>query len=599
MRKTIHLLPETLANQIAAGEVVERPAAVVKELVENAIDAGARNVRVSIEEAGLKSIRVQDDGSGVPKDELPLALSRHATSKISSVEDLFEISSLGFRGEALPSIASISRFSFTSRTADADSAWQIHTHGLDRLQVAPAAHPVGSTLLVEDLFYNTPARRKFLKADRTEQQHVQDVVTSLALANHNITFTLEIDGRTALQFDATPGDMLEDMLPRLKSFLGRDFVENAISVNAERDGIIVRGYTSLPTYNLGSNRRQYLFVNNRPVRDRQLLGAVKQAYHDLLARDRHPAAVLFIDMPPHLVDVNVHPTKAEVRFRHSGDVFVLLRGSVRHAIEGNSRTVSNTGTAQALAGFSKSIPSSSNSWTQGMPRPQSYSVAEQATMASLDFQAPPQARADVEAATAAVAEQAEYPLGAAVAQIHGTYILAQTSAGMVMVDQHAAHERLVYERFKAQILNQKVESQQLLIPDIIELPRHEVDTLLTRAAELATFGLDVEAFGPAAIAVRATPALMGRMNIPNLIRDLVNDIDEMKKETSLQDHLESVLSTMACHGSIRAGKVLSIAEMNALLRQMEQTPNSAQCNHGRPTYVQLGLADIEKLFGRR
>lgn len=599
MRKQIHLLPETLANQIAAGEVVERPSAVVKELLENAIDAGARMVRVSIEEAGLKSIRVQDDGFGIPKDELPLALSRHATSKINSVEDLFAISSLGFRGEALPSIASISRFSFTSRTAEADSAWQIHTHGLDRLQVSPAAHPVGSTVLVEDLFYNTPARRKFLKAARTEQQHVQDVVTALALANPNTTFTLDIDGRTALQFDATPGDMLEDMLPRLKSFLGRDFVDNAIAVNAERDGIVVRGYTSLPTYNLGSNRRQYLFVNNRPVRDRQLLGAVKQAYHDLLARDRHPAAVLFIEMPPHLVDVNVHPTKAEVRFRHSGDVFVLLRGSVRHAIEGSSREVSSTGTVQALAGFSKSMPSSSHSWTQGMPRPQSFAVAEQATHASLDFQAPPQARTDMAAATAAVIEQAEYPLGAAVAQIHGTYILAQTKEGMVMVDQHAAHERLVYERFKAQILNQKVESQQLLIPDIVELPRHEVDTVLSRAAELASFGLDVEAFGPAAIAVRATPALMGRMNIPNLIRDLVEDIDDMKKETSLQDHLEGVLSTMACHGSIRAGKVLSVAEMNALLRQMEQTPNSAQCNHGRPTYVKLALPDIEKLFGRR
>ena len=615
MRKPIQILPEQLANQIAAGEVVERPSAVVKELVENAIDAGATRIDVTIEDAGLKRIQVTDDGYGIPKDEMAMALARHATSKISQVEDLFNIHSFGFRGEALPSIASVSRFDLTSRTADAESAWSLQMVGLQQVQHKPAAHPQGTSVTVDDLFFNTPARRKFLKTARTEQQAVSETITALALANAQVSFTLKADGRELLSFEAAPSDLLEDSLPRLRNFLGREFAENAVIVEGEREQVQVRGYASLPTYNLGSNRRQYIYVNNRPIKDRTLLAALKQAYHDLLARERHPAAVLFVSVPPQLVDVNVHPTKAEVRFKNGSDVFVLIRGAVRHALEQNSQRVSTTGSHKALAGFAKQQPTFSQSSSQPFGQPTAYGVREPFSQSAgvqppqyghdggqnhaFDMQAPPQARTDFDAANQATEDYSDYPLGAAVAQVHGTYILSQTDGGLIMVDQHAAHERLVYEKFKKQILQNRVEAQHLLIPDIVELSGGDAELILEHQDHLASLGFDVEAFGPQAVAVRSAPVLMGKMNISNLLRDLADDFRDMKKETTLQDKLEEFLSTMACHGSIRAGKVLSVAEMNELLRQMENTPNSAQCNHGRPTYVHLSLPDIEKLFGRR
>ena len=604
-RKHIQILPDALANQIAAGEVVERPASVVKELIENALDAGATDITITTEDAGLGRLSLSDNGFGIPKEELPLALSRHATSKISKTEDLFHITSLGFRGEALPSIASVSRFRLTSRAANQTEAWALACVGGKLEEPKPAARPQGTTVEVIDLFFNTPARRKFLKSLRTEQEHINDVVVRLALANPACSFTLNADGREVLHFDGTQGDLLEDYLPRLGSFLGRDFVSNALAINAEREDLHLSGFVSLPTFNVGSPRRQYVFVNGRPVKDKVLISALKQAYHDLLAHNRHPVAVLFLDLPPNVVDVNVHPAKAEVRFRNSGDVFALIRGGVRRALDAASQQVSSTGGSQALHKFMapKMPPPTSVQHTFSRMGSQTYTpsyVAEDNRQNAEQFQAPPQARTpEGEEVNEAVTTYAEYPMGAAIAQIHGTYILAQTDDGMIMVDQHAAHERLVYERLKAQVLNKTVERQALLLPEVVELPATDVSLITDHQDELADIGLEVEAFGPQAVSVRATPALLGNMNASQLVRDLVDDLHELGSGQTLMSKLEETLSTMACHGSIRANRKLSIDEMNAILRQMEQTPNSAQCNHGRPTYVELALPDIERLFGRR
>lgn len=592
MRTPIAQLPEKLANQIAAGEVVERPAAVVKELLENALDAGATHLEVDIENAGLSLIRVKDNGYGIPKDELTLALSRHATSKIRTVDDLFHINTLGFRGEALPSIAAVSHFTLTSRAEGTGHAWQVKGDGGKNMQTLPAAHPQGTTVEVVDLFYNTPARRKFLKSPRSEFEAISDVVARTALAHPNASLVLTHNGAENLRFDQAQGTLLEDMLPRLADFMGRDFARNAVQVNAGRDGYSLTGYVGLPTYNLGTNRRQYLFVNRRPVRDKQLIAAFKHAYHDLLAHDRHPLGVLFLDLPPEAVDVNVHPTKAEVRFTDASGVFGLIRGGVRRSLDAASQQVSSTPGSAALRGFQAPTPQ----WHGNYSAPY-HGVQE--TGPSFDFQAPPQARADADEAQHAVEQFAEHPLGAAVAQVHNTYIIAQSDRGLIMVDQHAAHERLVYEKLKKQVLGQSVEQQTLLLPEVVELPRDDAALVADHTAELATFGLEVEPFGPTAVAIRATPALLGKTSSRDLLLDLVEDLRTLKEGITLQTRLEETLSTMACHGSIRAGKVLSIAEMNALLRQMESTPNSAQCNHGRPTYVELGLADVERLFGRR
>ncbi len=612
MRKHIHILPEKLANQIAAGEVVERPASVVKELLENALDAGSTHIDVDIENAGLNRIRVKDNGFGIPKEELEVALSRHATSKIQDQNDLFNVYSFGFRGEALPSIASVSRFSLTSKVADDDSAWAIKSDGGKNHTISPAALSEGTVVEVVDLFYNTPARRKFLKTNSTEFNQIQDTVTRLALAHPKVTFSLKHNGKETLRLNSAQGDLMDDQLARLGSFLGEEFTHNALYVEKIKDDKSITGFVSLPTYNLNTNRKQFLYVNNRPVKDKVLLGALKQAYHDRLHTGRHPVAVLFLNVDADLVDVNVHPAKAEVRFKNSSEVYGLIMAAVRQALDAASQQVATTGANEALDRFitgtgqenASPIPASQ---MQSRPAGGNYSFNPYRSNApqvfepsvSLDLQAPPQMRADEGAIEQSVAQYGEYKLGAAVGQLHGTYIIAQTQSGITLVDQHAAHERLVYERLKTQILNNKVERQALLIPEVVELKDDEVELIGQRSDELAQFGLEVEPFGPNAVTVRATPAILGEMNAHSLIRDVVEDLHQFKTETSLNTYLEEFLSTMACHGSIRANKKLSIDEMNALLRQMEQTPNSAQCNHGRPTYVTLQLPDVERLFGRR
>ncbi len=608
--KKIQVLPEFLANQIAAGEVVERPSSVIKELVENALDAGATQVDIAVEEFGTKRLTIKDNGQGISKDQLPLALERHATSKIQQTDDLFNIHSFGFRGEALPSIASVSRFSITSKAAGEEDAWVYKGEGGKNFTLEPAAHNHGTTIVVEDLFFNTPARLKFLKAKRTEMEHIQDVVVRLALANPKVMFKLVSDGDEVVRFAQAQGELLDDMLPRLASFMGRDFVDNAIGVELDRGDMAIKGFVSLPTYNVSTTRKQFMYINGRPVKDKLLMGALKNAYHDLLHTGRHPAAVLFIDMDPRAVDVNVHPAKAEVRFKDGRSIFGMIRTCVRQALDEHSTEVSTTPSNEALRRFvttpqmpaqprfdyhAASAPMPQTSFENGA-NAQPRTVAEEATPMRYEMPHIPQE----EPAVAQSMQQFEgHPMGAAVAQIHGTYIVAQTEGSMIVVDQHAAHERLVYERFKKQILNGSVERQALLLPEIVELKPSEVDALLERESELLAFGLEVEQFGPQAVSVRATPALLGEVNSKQLVLDMVEDIRNLKKETTLQESVEEFLSTMACHGSIRANRKLSVADMNAILRDMETTPNSAQCNHGRPTYIELKKADIERLFGRR
>jgi DNA mismatch repair protein MutL len=577
---TIKVLPAELANQIAAGEVVERPASVVKELVENALDAGARRIHVAVEEAGLKRIRVQDDGAGMVEEELPLAVQRHATSKIAQTEDLFAIHTFGFRGEALPSIASVSRFTLASRARGTAAAWQVDADGV----LSPAALNGGTVVEVKDLFYNTPARRKFLKTARTETRHVEDVLTRLSLAHPHVGFDLSLDGQSRLAIAPGQEDLMGDYLPRLAQILGRDFAENAVPIAFEREGTCLRGFVSLPTYHMKSSRRQYLFVNGRPVQDRLLTAALRQAYSDRLARDKYPVAVLFLDVPPEQVDVNVHPAKAEVRFRHGVDVFGLIHGAVRHGLDAGGLQASTTATRQ----FARAA----------RPVPQVRDVAQAAT--HLDLNLPPHKLHKGEEAAAPVADTADeaHPLGAAVAQVHGLFIVAQTAAGMILVDQHAAHERIVYEKLKAQLRAGGIERQPLLVPEVVELPAGDLQLALDHAADLAPLGLEIEAFGPSALAVRSTPALLGNPNANALLRDVVEDLHTLQRGQTLQDRLDATLSRMACHGSIRANRALSLAEMNALLRQMESTPGAGQCNHGRPTYVELSRGDLEKLFDR-
>lgn len=616
----IHILPDDLANRIAAGEVVERPAAVVKELIENAVDAGATQVRVAVEDDGTKRIEISDNGSGIDKDDLSLSLHRHATSKIASTEDLFNIHTLGFRGEALPSIGSVSKLSITSRTANEESAWQLTCHGGHIGEIAPTAREQGTTVLVENLFYNTPARKKFLKTARTERELIKETVTKLALAHAQVEFVFVQDGREVFRLNGAQGALLEDMLPRVAGFLGREFAENTVAVDFERDGMRVQGFVSLPTYHIGNNRKQFLFINGRPVSDRVLVGALKGAYHDMLHHGRHPLALLFVDVPASELDVNVHPTKAEVRFSNSSAVYGFVHTAIRQALAPHSTTVSTTPAEEALSKFQSAMPVGhvAPTHTEGgsapvghMPyQPRVHSTpfvrpvpSQQQGAFIHELNATPQMRApsgvDSDVLAAQVEDLQSYPLGAAVAQVHKTYIVAQADDGLVVVDQHAAHERLVYEKFKGQMAEQGVEKQALLVPDIVSLSEVDMETLLSYEEALLKLGVEVEAFGTNAVSVRATPALLGSVNVKELIENLVEDLRELKATTSLQEKLEHLLSTMACHGSIRAGRKLSHDEMNALLRDMEATPGSAQCNHGRPTSIKLQLKDIEKLFGRR
>ncbi len=592
-RPAIRQLDDLAINRIAAGEVVERPASAVKELVENAIDAGAGRVEVVIADGGRSLIRVTDDGWGIAGADLPLALARHATSKIDGT-DLLNIHSFGFRGEALPSLGAVGRLTITSRVAG-ESGAMIAVSGGRMDPVRPAALSGGTVVELRDLFFATPARLKFLRSDRTEAQAVADVVKRLAMAEPFVTLILRDatggEDRTVFRADAEQGDLFDALHRRLASVMGRDFAENAVRLDAERDGFHLTGYAALPTYSRGAAVAQHLFVNGRPVRDKLLIGALKGAYADLLSRDRHPAAALFVDCDPQLVDVNVHPAKAEVRFRDPALVRALIVTGVREALLGVGQRSSSTIGTETLDAM-RPAPAR----VYQMDRP-SFG----AMRASYAAQAPGFAETDVPSARfdAAPDQTDHLPLGAARAQVHENYIIAQTATGIVIVDQHAAHERLVYERLKRQSEANGIAAQALLIPEIVELSHADAARLLDMAADLSRLGLTIEPFGPGAIAVRETPAPLGEVNAAALLRDILDELSDQGDSRTVTTRTHAVLSRMACHGSVRSGRRLRPEEMNALLREMEATPNSGQCNHGRPTYVTLQLSDIERLFGRR
>jgi DNA mismatch repair protein MutL len=593
-------LPSNLVNRIAAGEVVERPASAVKELVENAIDAGARRIAVTLKEGGRTFLSVADDGVGMSAEELKLAVERHCTSKLPG-DDLGDIRTLGFRGEALPSIASVSRFVITSRPADAESAWSLEIDGGAKGEPKPAAHPPGTRVEVRDLFFATPARLKFLKEPRTESGHVADAMRRLAMAHPAIAFRLESEERTLIDLPAANPSLLHDAdalrLERLAAIMGREFADNTVAIDANREGFRLTGFAGLPTLNRPTGQHQYLFVNGRPVRDKLLAGAVRGAYQDFLARDRHPMVALFLEAPTGMVDVNVHPAKTEVRFRDAGIVRGLIVGALRTALAAAGHRASTTVSDAALGafrphtGYSSPLPMRGGGGVSSIPR----GLAE----AAAQFMAPlgaPSARVEAEVANG---NGAHYPLGVARAQLHETYIVAQTDQGVVIVDQHAAHERLLHERLKDQLEADGVKRQTLLLPEVVDVGEDGARRLAARAAELAEMGLVLEPFGLGAVVVRETPAVLGEVDVQGLVRDLADELAELGDHLSLKEKVEEVCGTLACHTSVRAGRRLSVEEMNALLRQMEATPHSGQCNHGRPTYVELKLADIERLFGRR
>ncbi|NCT41684.1 MAG: DNA mismatch repair endonuclease MutL [Alphaproteobacteria bacterium] len=623
----IRYLSETLINQIAAGEVIERPFAAVKELVENAIDAGASRIDVSISDGGKSQIIVSDNGSGMSREELIASVDRHATSKLKG-DDLLDIRHMGFRGEALASIASVARLSIASRAQEQDSeqdneAWEIKVEGGKKGEPLPSSHPEGTQIAVRDLFYATPARLKFMKSERAEFMAVKDTLVRLSMANPQVSFRLVHDGKESFHHPA-----VLDAQGRLAKILGREFGENAIEINAEREGLQLSGYAGLPTLHRGTSQYQYLFVNGRPVRDKLLHGCVRAAYSDVLHGGRHPMLALFLDVPRDLVDVNVHPAKAEVRFQDPALVRGLIISALKHALHEHGTRTSSSVSSAALGRFSGGYDGANDGGRDDMrapslpmhrgshaavPRSYAYGNAPgnmsmgmhenvqnmYAPQRSMLAEEAPSARAELEPQAMREEDQA-YPLGAARAQLHENYIVAQTSEGMVIVDQHAAHERLVYERFKRQVEERGVEKQGLLSPEIIQLEESEAERLIGFAENLSKLGLEIEPFGAGAIAVQAIPALLGtRPNIEQLIRDLADEITERDSAQGLEERLNDILSTMACHGSVRSGRRMNVDEMNALLRQMEATPLSGQCNHGRPTSITLSLTDIEKLFGRR
>lgn len=600
-RPVIRQLDDAAINRIAAGEVVERPASAVKELAENSVDAGATRIEIVIADGGKTLIRVTDDGCGIPASDLPLALSRHATSKIDG-SDLLNIHSFGFRGEALPSLGAVGRLSITSRIPGADAA-MVAVAGSVIESVRPAALSSGTVVELRDLFYATPARLKFLRTDRAETQAISDVIKRLAMAEPFISFILRDtsggDSRTLFRADAESGDMFDALLGRLRTVMGREFAENALAIDAQREGFHLTGYAALPTYSRGAAVAQYLFVNGRPVRDKMLLGALRAAYMDVLSRDRHPAAALFVDCDPTLVDVNVHPAKSEVRFRDPATVRGLIVSGLRHALADAGHRASST-VAGATLGAMQPEPTAARVYQMDHASRPSFTARNMVFQA----QAPdPYAPAFAETPSARIEpiiddEPAHLPLGAARAQVHENYIIAQTETGIVIVDQHAAHERLVYEKLKTQMAANGVAAQALLIPEIISMTTGEAAQLLEIADELTRLGLTIEPFGPDTIAVRETPAILGEVNATALIRDVLDELTDQGDSARVQSKIEAILSRVACHGSIRSGRRMQGAEMNALLREMEATPMSGQCNHGRPTYVELKLADIERLFGR-
>jgi DNA mismatch repair protein MutL len=608
----IRRLPPETVNRIAAGEVVERPASAVKELVENALDAGATRVEVQADGGGLSRILVADDGQGLSADELPLAVERHATSKLvpgaDGAYDLLHIATLGFRGEALPSIGSVARLVIASRARGQAEAHAIAVEGGAVGQVGPSGFPGphGARVEVRDLFYATPARLKFMKSERSEAAAIAEEIKRQAMAHEATAFALDLDGRRTLRLPAEPKGP-EGRLARLSAIMGREFADNALPLDHEREGVRLSGFAGLPTFNRGNAAHQYLFVNGRPVRDRLLQGALRGAYADFLARDRHPLAALYVELDPELVDVNVHPAKVEVRFRDPALVRGLIIGGLRHALAGAGHRAATTVATAALGGFRpQAFPPQPraqgfSAWTMGGWEAAAPAVLPGLSETSARVEgAPSHPGLREEAAPAPAFDPVDFPLGAARAQVHGTYILAQTRDGLVVVDQHAAHERLVYERMKTEMAREGgVARQVLLLPEVVDLDPAEAERVVARADELAALGLVIEAFGPGAVLVRETPALLGETDAASLIRDIADDLAENGQAMALKERLEDVCSTMACHGSVRAGRRLTAPEMNALLREMEATPHSGQCNHGRPTYVELKLADLERLFGRR
>ena len=589
----IRQLDETAINQIAAGEVVERPASAIKELVENAIDAGASRIDVDYADGGKRLIQVTDNGCGIASEDLALAMSRHATSKIDG-SDLLNIQSFGFRGEALPSLGAVGKLTLTSRTATGFGA-KLQVMGGQLSPVRPAAMQPGTRATLRDLFYATPARLKFLRSDRAEAQAIADVVKRLAMAEPAIAFSLRdtVTDRMVFQVQAEQGDMFSALRGRLGQIMGRDFVDNAIAVDAEREGINLTGFAGLPTYSRGAAVAQYLFVNGRPVRDKLLLGALRGAYADFLSRDRHPAVALFVECDPTLVDVNVHPAKSEVRFREPAMVRGLIVSGLRHALAEAGHRASTTVSSAALGAFTPEPTGQPRVYQMDRPRnaPGYSGLAETATM----FEPQPSARVEEDAPQV---EAQHRPLGAARAQLHENYILSQTEDGLVIVDAHAAHERLVYEKLKAQMANTGVGAQALLIPEVISLSEGDMALLMEQNATLSQMGLSIEPFGQGAVAVQSVPALLGHVDVQRLVLDIVDELSDGGTQQSLQTQLDAILSRVACHGSVRTGRRMQADEMNALLREMEATPHSGQCNHGRPTYVSLAMSDIEKLFGR-
>ncbi|HSF93695.1 MAG TPA: DNA mismatch repair endonuclease MutL [Thermohalobaculum sp.] len=595
----IHRLSEAAANRIAAGEVIERPASAVKELVENAIDAGAGRIEIAIADGGKTLIRVADDGAGIAADDLALALERHATSKIDG-SDLVNILSYGFRGEALPSMGAVARLSITSRAGAAAEAWAIEARAGEVGRPRPAARGQGTTVELRDLFCATPARLKFLRTDRAETQAIGEVVRRLAMAEPGIGFTLsEVSGgdtRVLFRADAEQGDLFDGRLARIDRILGGEFAANALPIEAEREGLRLTGFAALPTYSRGAAVAQFFFVNGRPVRDKLLAGALRGAYADFLSRDRHPVVALFLDCAPDRVDVNVHPAKAEVRFREPGVARGLVVSALRHALAEAGHRAATTVSTEALGAFRPGVappPRANAVW-----RPSATQIAQgMAVQAPLGGGFAEEGwSGQVEAPEPA---DEDLPLGVARAQLHQNYIVAQTSQGMVIVDQHAAHERLVYEKLKRQMAEQGVRRQGLLIPEVVELGADAAARVLDHAGDLAELGLVVEPFGGGAVAVREVPAVLGQADPAALVRDVADELAELGGSDTLKSRIEAILSRMACHGSVRSGRRLNADEMNALLREMEATPHSGQCNHGRPTYVSLTLAEIEKLFGRR
>lgn len=622
----IRRLPEAAINQIAAGEVIERPASVVKELVENAIDAGASHILIQAFNGGISKLIIEDDGHGMGPEELELATERHATSKLTDTSegriDLLNVSYLGFRGEALPSIGSVARLNITSRAKGGNDAFSLMIEGGEKGTVKPAAWAGkashGTRLEVTDLFYATPARLKFLKSERAEAMAIADIVKRMAIANPKVGFELVMDGRSRFALQPVLLD-LEDDLARLGKLLPKDFDKNAIKIDAARDTIKISGFAGVPTFNRGNSLEQYLFVNGRPVKDKLLHGVMRAAYADFLARDRHAVAVLFVDVPPELVDVNVHPAKAEVRFREAGKVRATLISAIKTALIDSGHKASTTIAEFALNRARQETVQpilSPGAYEDGVTQSSGYRYQQDYSQRSVrapgapsDFEVEARIYGQDGGQDAFAASSAEVPsngeetdfppLGLARAQLHETYIVSQTEDGFILVDQHAAHERLVYEKMKQARAKGEIDRQTLLIPELIELGEKAAQNILNYAADLLEIGLEVESFGAGTVCVRATPSILGALDVKGLIEDIADEIEDLGQSETLKTRIDNLLGDMACRTSVRAGRRLQISEMNALLRQMEATPHSGQCNHGRPTYVELKLGDVERLFGRR